>query len=333
MIVAAIVSTGCAVAMLIGPPTGTDLPAQQFRAAFATGHPLAAIDLRWLGGVQPAAYSVIGPYVEALVGVRLTGAIAAVVSAVLFATLLIRWRAPRADWAAGWAAVGFVANIVDGRVVFALGVLAGLAALVAVPSERASRWRWALPLAFAVICPLTSPVAALFLALVSAGWALRRRAVLLLSVAALLPLGVIGLAFPEPGRMPDTWHVVWPDLLAAAGVVVLCRGRTVRAVAACYGLAVFVIYLHPGPLGSNIERLAVLFTGTGTHLLRAATAPAAARGAGTRRLVVDPTRPHRPAGRQHAGRRTKRRRPACRHAARPRPDHGTYRGGSVPRPR
>jgi hypothetical protein len=258
--VAAVVSTGCAVAMLIGPPTGTDLTAQQFRAAFATSHPLAAIDLRWLSGVQPAAYSVIAPYVQALLGVRLTGAMAAVASAVLLATLLIRWRAPRADWAAGWAAVGFVADVVDGRVAFALGVAVGLAALVAVPFERASRWRWVLPLVLAVACPLTSPVAALFLALVSAGWALRRRAVLSLSVAALLPLGVIGLAFPEPGRMPDTWHVVWPDLLAAAGVVVLCRGLTVRAVAACYGIAVFVIYLHPGPIGSNIERLAVLFT-------------------------------------------------------------------------
>ena len=259
--VAAVVSTGAAIAMLVGPPTGTDLPAQQFRAAFAAGHPLAAIDLRWLGGVQPAAYSVIAPYVEALVGVRLTGAVAAVASAVLFAALLIRWRAPRADWAAGWAAVAFVANVVDGRVAFALGVAVGLAALVAVPAEASSRRRWVLPLLLAIACPLSSPVAALYLALVSTGWALRRRAVLALAIAALLPLAVIGLAFPEPGQMPDTWSVAWPDLLAAAGVVVLCRGRSVRLVAACYGLIVFVIYLHPGPVGSNIERLAVLFTG------------------------------------------------------------------------
>lgn len=246
--------------MLVGPATGTDLPAQRFRAAFAAAHPLSAVDLRWLSGVQPAAYSVIGPYVEALAGVRLTGALAAVSSALLLAALLIRWRAPRADWAVGWAAVALVANVVDGRIVFALGLAAGLAALAAVPRQNGSRRRWVLPIGLAVACSLTSPVAALFLALVAAGWAIRRRAVLLVAVVALLPLGAIAVTFPEPGRMTDTWGVAWPDLLAAIGVLVLCRGLAVRAVAACYGLAVLVIYLHPGPVGSNIERLAVLFT-------------------------------------------------------------------------
>jgi hypothetical protein len=258
--VAAVVATGLAVAMLMGPATGTDLPAQQFRAAFAAGHPLAALDLRWLGGVQPAAYSVIAPYVEAGLGVRLSGALAAVAAALLLAALLVRWHAARADWAVAWASVGLVANVVDGRVAFALGLVAGLAALASVPAEDASRRRWILPLALAVACPLTSPVAALFLGLAAAGWALRRRAVGLLVVAALAPLAVIAAVFPEPGRMPDDWNVAGPDLLAVAAVVVLCRGRTVRLVAAVYALAVLVVYVHPGPVGSNIERLAVLFT-------------------------------------------------------------------------
>jgi hypothetical protein len=258
--VAAVVASGCALAMLLGPPSGTDLPAQQFRAAFASAHPLAAIDLRWLGGVKPAAYSVIAPYVEAGLGVRLTGALAAVAAAVLLAVLLVRWRAPRAGWAAAWAAVGFVANVVDGRVAFALGLTVGLAALAAVPEGRASRRRWALPLVLALGCPLTSPVAALFLALVALGWALRRRAVGLLAVAALLPLGAIAVVFPEPGRMPDTWSDARPDLIAAVAIAVVCRGLVVRSVAAVYAIAVLVVYLDPGPIGSNIERLALLAT-------------------------------------------------------------------------
>jgi hypothetical protein len=257
--VAALVAGGCALAMLLGPPTGTDLPAQQFRASFAAAHPFAALDLRWLGGVQPAAYSVIAPYVEAAVGVRLSGALAAVAAALLLAVLLIRWHAPRADWAVGWAAVGLVANVVDGRVAFGLGLAVGLAALATVPAEGASRRHWFVPIVLGLGCPLTSPVAALFLGLIAAGWALHRHAVALLTIAALLPLGVIAALFPEPGRMPDGWNVAGPDLLALIAVLVLCHGRTVRLVTACYALAVLAVYLHPGPVGSNIERLVVLF--------------------------------------------------------------------------
>jgi len=66
-----------ALALLLAPATGTDLTAQQARAAFAAAHPGAAVDLRWFGGVLPAAYSVVTPYVEAVLGARLTGLLAA----------------------------------------------------------------------------------------------------------------------------------------------------------------------------------------------------------------------------------------------------------------
>lgn len=259
--VAAVVAGGCAIAMLLGRPSGTDLSAQQAWAHFAARHPVSPVNLSWFGGVQSAAYSMLSPYVMALVGVRLTGALAAVVSAVLFALLLGRWQLPRAGWAAAWAAVGFVADVVDGRVTFALGLAVGLAALASVPVESSRRWRWLPAVLLAALCTCTSPVAGLFLILACLGWALRRRVVAWLSLAAAVPLGVIAVALPQPANMPDTWAIARPDLLAAAAVVLLCRGLVVRTVAAVYGLIVLVVFLDPGPVGSNIERLAVLFTG------------------------------------------------------------------------
>lgn len=250
-----------AVVLLVGPATGTDLAAQQARAAFAAAHPLSAVDLRWFGGVQPAAYSVLSPYVMAGLGVRATGALAALVACVLFPLLLVRWHAPRAIRASLWAAVAFLLDVVDGRVTFALGLAVALAALVTVPGPPARWWRWIVPLGLAAACSLTSPVAGVFLALAALGWALRRRPVAALAVAALVPLGAIHLLFPEPGRMPYTWSTARPDVLAALAVVLLCRGRAVRVVAAVYGVAALVVYWHPGPVGSNIERLALLFTG------------------------------------------------------------------------
>lgn len=247
--------------MLLGPASGTDLSAQQARAAFAGAHPGAAVDLRWFGGVLPAAYSVVAPYAEAVVGARLTGVLAAMLAAPLLGLLLVRWRARRPVWAAGWGALALAANMVSGRTAFALGLFVGIGALAAVPREGARRWRWVGPVGLAALTTLTSPVAALFLALVSLAWAVRRRAVAALALAAAVPMGLIALLFSEPGRMPDTWTVARPVLLACLAVVVLCRGLPVRAGAAVYGLGALVVFLAPGPIGSNVERLALLFTG------------------------------------------------------------------------
>ena len=59
-----------AVWLLALPVSGTDLAAQHARAQFAAAHPGSAVDLSWFGGVQPAAYSVVSPYVMALCGAR-----------------------------------------------------------------------------------------------------------------------------------------------------------------------------------------------------------------------------------------------------------------------
>ena len=252
-------------ALLVAPASGTDLPAQQARAAFAAAHPAAAVDLRWFGGVLPAAYSVVVPYLEAVLGARLTGVLAAVLAAPLLALLLLRFPVRRASWAAAWGALALAANMVSGRTAYAVGMLVAIGALLAVPAPdgggQARRGRWAAALGLAALTTLTSPVAALFLALVALAWALVRRPVALLALAAAVPMAAIAVLFAEPGRMPDTWAVARPVVLACLAVAVFCRGVALRAGALAYAAGAVLVFLAPGPIGSNVERLALLFTG------------------------------------------------------------------------
>src|SRR3954454_14757410 len=213
-LIAGLVGFAAGLAMLLGPATGTDLSAQQARAAFASAHPGAAVDLRWYAGVLPAAYSVTAPYVEAVLGARLTGILAAMVAAPLLALLLVRWRVRRPVLASVWGALALAANMVSGRTAFSLGLLVGIGALLTVPREGARRRRWAPAMALAALTTLTSPVAGLFLGLVALAWALGRRPVAWLAVAAAVPMAAIAVLFSEPGHMPDTWAVARPVLLA-----------------------------------------------------------------------------------------------------------------------
>jgi hypothetical protein len=249
------------VAVLVAPAAGTDLAAQQARAAFAAHHPGAAVDFGWFGGVFPAAYSVLTPYVEAVFGARLTGVLAAIAGAPLLAVLLVRWGVRRPLAASVWGALALVVDIVSGRTAFALGLTLALLCLVLLPPRGSRRMAW-VPAGFvAVLTTLTSPVAALFLGVVAVVWAVRRRGALALAIGAAVPLGAIGVLFPEHGSMPDDWPVVRPLLLGCFAIVVLCRAPLLRIGAVFYAAIVLLVYAVPGPLGSNVERLGLLFTG------------------------------------------------------------------------
>lgn len=259
--VAFAVALGAGVALLLAPPAGTDLAAQQARASFAAHHPGAAVDFGWYRGVFPAAYSVLTPYVEALLGARVAGVIAAIAGAPLLALLLVRWGVRRPLAASIWGAVALVANMASGRTAFAVGLTLAIAALVLVPPRGGRLLAWAPSTVAAALTTLTSPVAALFLGVVAVVWAVRRRGLLTLVGAAAAPLAAIGLLFAEHGSMPDEWPVVRPLLLGCLAVVVLCRAPLLRIGAVLYAAIVLVVYAAPGPLGSNVERLGLLFTG------------------------------------------------------------------------
>ncbi|MEV1061511.1 hypothetical protein AB0I92_30040 [Micromonospora chalcea] len=129
-----------AVLHLALPVTGSDLSAQVARADFFAAHPAALVDLRWYGGVHPWGYSLVSPPLMALLGVRVTGALALLASATAFAALLVRTRVPRPLLGSLVGVVTIAGNLVSGRVTYALGVAFGLAALLAltVPARRAA---------------------------------------------------------------------------------------------------------------------------------------------------------------------------------------------------
>ncbi len=236
--------------LLLLPPTGTDLAAQVARASFARAHPLTPVDLSWYGGVHPYGYSVLAPYLMAVLGVALSGALAAVGAAALLARLLRRTAHPAAGAYLG--AVFAVADVISGRTTFALGAVAALAALLALR-------RLPLSLGFAVLTALLSPVAAAFLGLAAAVLVLRRlRGGWTLGFGAALPVLALGLLFPSGGLQP--YEVGSAPYAVVAGLVLalLTHSSSLRLGALIYAVVAAVLLLSPDPFGSNILRLGLL---------------------------------------------------------------------------
>lgn len=212
--VSAVSALVLAVLYLTLPATGSDLSAQVARAGFFADHGAALVDLRWYGGVHPWGYSLVSPPLMALLGVRVTGALALLASATAFAALLVRTRVPRPLLGSLVGVVTIAGNLVSGRVTYALGVAFGLAALLALtlPARRArfaaadgvaagpagpgaaggGRNVWAAVAAgvAALLASAASPVAGLFVGLAGVALLLSRRYAdgLLLAVPAAVPL-------------------------------------------------------------------------------------------------------------------------------------------------
>ncbi|MFY1656636.1 hypothetical protein [Micromonospora sp. WMMD1274] len=294
MAVSAVSALVLAVLYLTLPATGSDLSAQVARAGFFAEHGAALVDLRWYGGVHPWGYSLVSPPLMALLGVRVTGALALLASATAFAALLVRARVPRPLLGSLVGVVTIAGNLVSGRVTYALGVAFGLAALLAltVPARRTrlaaadaagepadpglagsgpagpgaagggrSVWAAVAAGAAALLASAASPVAGLFVGLAGVALLLTRRYAdgLLLAVPAAAPLAVTGLLFGEGGWMnistADTVHAVVTSLVVAA----LVAYRPVRVGALLSAAGVLASALLHTPVGLNATRLVVMF--------------------------------------------------------------------------
>lgn len=240
--------------LLLARYSGTDLAAQLARASFAREAPFTPVDLSWYSGVHPYAYSLLAPWVMALLGVALSGLLAAVAGSVLLARLLKDSRRPMAASLLG--AAFLVANIVSGRTTFALGAVAGLAALLVLP-----RRPWAAVLA--VLTALLSPVAAAFLGFIAALLVLHRRpGGWTLGLGASVPVVVLAVLFPGGGVQPFGIPSAVPAILVGLGLAALTNVPIVRTGALLYVLAVIVFVSHDDPFGSNVLRLGVVLAAT-----------------------------------------------------------------------
>jgi len=258
-----------------------DLAAQDAWAWFAGRHPGSAYDLAWYGGMHPFSYSVISPYVMALLGVRTVAVSAGTLSAAVLALLLVRSGITRPWWPALWGALALSCNVASGRVTFALGVLPALGAVAVAlgPPGRPDTW-WRAPsvvsssaLSLGVMATLASPVAGLFLEVVAAGLFMtgRHRAAWTLALGPPPVVGACALLFPFSGVQPMAVTSVLLPVGCALALTFLAprTWRTVRAGAPVYAVGVLASLLVASPVGSNVERLALLFGGV---LLLAAAA-------------------------------------------------------------
>ncbi|MET8280828.1 hypothetical protein [Micromonospora sp. NPDC005174] len=259
------VAAGCSVVLaalwLALPLMGSDLSAQVARADFFAAHGLTPVDLRWYAGVQQFGYSLVSQPVMAVLGVRVTGALALVASATALAALLVRSPVPRPLLGSLIGVVTLAGNLVSGRVTYALGVAFGLAALVALTRRVPPGRRLALPAAGALLASATSPVAGLFVGLAGVALLLARRYAdgLALGVAAAVPLAATALLFGDGGWMnisrTDTLRAVVTSLVVAA----LVAYRPVRFGALLAAAGVLAAAAVHTPVGLNATRLATMF--------------------------------------------------------------------------
>lgn len=246
---------------LIADPHTPDLAAQVYRVDLFHRVGFAIWDEHWYAGHALPGYSLLFPGLASLLGVRLVGALAVLASAVLFGRLAFALYGPRALWGVAWFAVAAVGDVWIGRLSFALGVSFALAAVLAFVRGRSFSAG-----VLAVLCAGASPVAGLLLALAGLTHALSERssrAVLALAVPAGAVVTAVAVLFPEGGFEPYPIVSFAATLLVVlAFLLALPPGqRLLRIGGLVYLLAcVLCLVLHT-PMGSNIERYAVLLAG------------------------------------------------------------------------
>jgi len=220
---------------VIAAPPSTDLAAAAYRSGLFARVGFTLWDNSWYGGHHLPAYSLLAPALGAWLGPQLLNALAMVAATALFALLIDGCFPARATRiAAVWFAIGASFALLSNRVPYDLGLALGLGALLVLRGARDARarpersgpgavlGRRAAALALAVLCAVASPVAGAFLGLAGVAWALSRRAAsgwprawpIVFTLAALAPIGLLTLAFPEGGTQPFVASAFYPDIAA-----------------------------------------------------------------------------------------------------------------------
>ena len=256
--------------------TGGDIAAQDQWAEFARLHPGSAYNFAWYGGMHPVSYSVISPYLMAVIGVRTTLLLSSIAAATLTALLLVQLPAVKHPmWPSLAAAVAMLGNAISGRVTFALGIMFALAALGAVVAWPAS-WQvgerrrrliqGVVAVVMATLATFGSPVAGFFLGLVAAAlWLYRRRsAAYVLGIPPVLVVLISAVFFPFGGKQPMHWYSTIVPILIPLFVWLVSPAawRVLRLTCLIAIVAVLFAWLVPSPIGTNVVRLALIFGAT-----------------------------------------------------------------------
>ena len=245
----------------VSPPS-LDLAAHMLRAKLFATEGFGVWNDWWYAGHPVVMYSLLLPAVAAVLTPQLAAALAATGTAALFEPLA-RWHfGPNAWLGSLWFAAGTATNLYTGRLTFAFGLLPAVASMLAL-----QRGRRGAAIALAALTALCSPVAALFVALAGAAVAIadgeERVGGAGVLLAALLPVGLLALAFPEGGTEPFVFSAFWALPLIAVGFAILTvrRERVLFAGVVLYAIATTLCYVIPTAVGSNAGRLEELVAG------------------------------------------------------------------------
>ena len=232
---------------------GVDYPAMDMRIEIVR-HGDWFWNPNWFGGHPTLGYSTLFPLVGALIGAAGLGILATTAAVGVFEGLVRDHVYGR--YATAAFAFAMLSNLVVGRLQFALGSALALAAVAALSCSRIG-----LTAALAALTSLTSPLAALFLAIAFVAWAVARGRTASsgwLVAAALAPAMVTSLFFGTGGSFPFPLRsLVWSLVLCALAWFV-STDRVVRigcALTAALCLAAFVVH---SPLGANVGRMPFL---------------------------------------------------------------------------
>ena len=249
---------------------GADYPAHLLRAWVWERSGAGVWNNHWYGGHPTPGYSVITPALTAWFGPVVVVAVASLVGTWAFSTLTDQLApGPTTSVANAVFALGAGVNIVVGRVPFALGFALALGALVAW-----QRGHVRLAVLLALVTPLASPVAAVFLGIAAGAVVVDRfrhvragrldphrstmRTAFAVGVATMTPLLVIGVLFGSVGRFPFRTGHFLGSLVVIGFLAWRFDSRTVRTACVLSAIASFVTWIVPNPLGGNFLRLAQL---------------------------------------------------------------------------
>jgi hypothetical protein len=264
---------------LLLAPRSPDLAAQAYRASLFESSGFTVWDNNWYAGHHLPGYSLVFPWLAWLVGMRLVGALAVLLSTFAFERIVLVVYGPRARWGAVCFAVAAAGDVWIGRLTFALGVTFAMLAVLALVRSRP--WPAAL---LTAVCAATSPVAGLLLALAGATYMLtaispgalrssewrsavlgvltsRRGAMALVLPAFLIALPLEAL-FPEGGWEPFAASSIIATLaVTLAFLYALPREERLLRIGGYVYLGATLLAIVPTPMGSNIDRYAVLLAG------------------------------------------------------------------------
>ena len=254
-----------ATAVIVFGWRGSDWPAQLYRADLFARAGFTQWHNQWYGGHHTPGYSLLFPPLGAVLGVAVVAVISSVAASWAFTALANALLPPRAALVSSvWFAVGTATNVAVGRVTFALGLALAVFAVGAM--LRSAPWA----VVVAIVAPLASPVAGVFVAIAATALLLssradrdRRRLAVAMTAGALAPIAVLGAAFPEGGRFPFRFgHFV--AVLVSCALVGLLAPRAwtaVRVGSLLYAAIATAVFVVPNPLGGNVARLAMFFGG------------------------------------------------------------------------